>query len=264
LADPAALVQLLADGSTATLQLHDPKHFNTFSSGLGADMRHAVQHVCSLPGLASVVLQGVGPHFSAGGNPYALSEAFMTPAGFAISLRELYSGFLQLRTVPHPVVGAVHGTLVGGGVAACLHADCLVADTGSIFEHGNLVRGLCVLGMLSQTFTTALGPYAQHAYLQNARLDAATALAAGLVHRLRTGINATKAHAWDVARLAARSNDLIGSVVRRRIGINLAVLASEAVGHVECQISNGVHQLGPSRGLITPFSSRDTSHRGLC
>ena len=144
-------------------------HFNTFSTGLGADMRYAVERVRTLSGVASVVLQGAGPHFSVGGNPYAVrGSVTMTSAGFVLSLRELYDGFVQLRTLPFPIVCAVHGTLVGGGVAGCLHSDYAAADNASMMEHGNLVRGVCVLGLLSQTFASALGPHAQHVYLQNA------------------------------------------------------------------------------------------------
>ena len=61
---------------------------------------------------------------------------------------------------------AVHGTLVGGGVAGCLHADYVAADRASVLEHGNLVRGVCVLGMLSQTLSIATGSHGQQIYLQ--------------------------------------------------------------------------------------------------
>jgi hypothetical protein len=47
-------VQLLLNDATAHLQLSDPEHFNTFSTELGADMRCAVQHMCTLPSIASV------------------------------------------------------------------------------------------------------------------------------------------------------------------------------------------------------------------
>ena len=137
------------DGATATLQLNDPEHFNTFSMELGEDMRRVAAHTCCLPHVACVVLQGAGPHFSAGGNPYAAQRRVMSHAEQVFSLREIYDGFLQLRTLPHPVSCAVHGTVIGGGVAGCLHADHIGADRATVLEHGNLVRGLCVLGMLS-------------------------------------------------------------------------------------------------------------------
>ena len=120
-------------------------------------------------------------------------------ADFAISFCNVYHGFLLMRSLAVPIVGGVHGTLVGGGVAGCLHVDHLAADHASTFEHGNLVRGVCVLGMLSQTFADALGPHAQHVYLQNARLDATTALAAGLVQQLCWGITTAHMHAAEAA-----------------------------------------------------------------
>jgi hypothetical protein len=49
-------VQLLVSDATALLQLSDPDHFNTFSTELGADMRRAVQCMCTLPSVASVGL----------------------------------------------------------------------------------------------------------------------------------------------------------------------------------------------------------------
>ena len=126
--------------------------------------------------------------------------------------------------------------MVGGGVAGCLHVDHLTADSASTFEHGNLVRGVCVLGMLSQTFVASLGVHAHHVYLQNSKLDAATANAAGLVQELRVGVHATQMRAQAVARLA--SNNVLPLAMSCRASIDLAVSTREAVGHAECQFTN--------------------------
>ena len=195
------VVHVMIDAATVILELHDPEHFNTFSSGLGEDMCHAVQRVCALPSMTSVVLQGAGPHFSVGGNPYTkmTGDTATEFSSFTLSLRELYAGFIQLRTLVGVTFGAVHGALVGGGIAGSLHVDYLAADDASTFEHGNLVRGVCVLAMLSQTFSTALGPHAQLIYLQNARVAAVVAHAAGLVNALCKGTTATQAHAHELA-----------------------------------------------------------------
>ena len=227
---------LRIESATAILQLDDPEHFNTFSTALGEDMRSAVQHICTLACIDGVVLQGKGPHFSVGGNPYATrGSPIMTP----LSLHELYAGFLQLRALPQPVTAAVHGTLVGGGVAGGLHADYIAAERASAFEHGNLVRGVCVLGMLSQTFAIALGQHAQHVYLQNARLSAATAHAAGLVQQLCMGVNTTQVHAREMAARVLDKKNLANSIKGYRAAIDAAAVVREAVGHAECQKANG-------------------------
>jgi enoyl-CoA hydratase/carnithine racemase len=129
-------VRLSVDRAMVILQLDDPRFFNTFSSSLCEDFCNAVEHIYVLPSVSSVVLQGSGPHFSAGGNPYAASSCIMPSAGVALSLREMYNGFLQLRLLPHPIIGAVHGTLIGGGIASSVHVDYLAADHASTFEHG--------------------------------------------------------------------------------------------------------------------------------
>ena len=239
--DVGSLVQLTIHGSTAVVQLNDPSHFNAFSTGLGEDMWRAVAHVHTLADVTSAVLQGAGPHFSVGGNPYTIGResSILTAAGFALSTRELYAGFLQLRSLPYPVTCAVHGTLVGGGVAACLHTDFIVAERATILEHGNLPRGVIPLGLLSQSFAVALGPHAMDVYLQNTRLDAEAAYTLGMVHLVTSGVDATKARALDVARLSPQSAALVTAVRNRRAAVCPATLARESVGHTECQLSNG-------------------------
>jgi enoyl-CoA hydratase/carnithine racemase len=136
-------------------------------------------------------------------------------------------------------MGAVHGALVGGGVAGCMHTDYLAADRASVFEHGNLPRGVCVLGMLSQTFVRALGPQAQHVYLRNTRLDASAALAVGLVHATCKGALATQIHAREAARLEAVNVGLVAATCRLRALADSSVIASESMRHTECQLTNG-------------------------
>ena len=77
------------------------------------------------------------------------------------------------------------------------------------------MRGVCVLGMLSQTFAVALGPAAQRLYLHNARFDTATGHAAALVDIVCAGIETTKARAREVAKVAASSTGLVAVLCRR-------------------------------------------------
>ena len=121
--------------TSATLEINDPAHFNTLSSLLGDDMHHAAAHLANISEVTSVLLQGAGAHFSIGGNPYGTGATSARPPN-SLHLRELYDGFLQLHRLNCPFACAVHGTLVGGGIAACMHADIRVAELGTQFEHG--------------------------------------------------------------------------------------------------------------------------------
>ena len=132
----------------------------------------------------AVVLRGAGTHFSAGGNPYAhKGDAPLVAA--AAALRHTFAGFAQLRALAVPLVCAVHGTVIGGGNAACLSCDYVVAEGSATFEHGNLVRGVCPLGGYSRTLPHVAGvARALAIYLGNYTLSAAEARTAGIVHEV--------------------------------------------------------------------------------
>ena len=228
-------------------------------------MQSTVSSVQALAEARSVSLQGGGHHFSVGANAWVLTSlasslaeyAASSVASFAVALRDLYAGFMRLRTLSVPLVSAVHGVLVGGGVAACLSTDYLVAEHSTRFEQGNLVRGVCPLGMFSRTLTLAVGQQCALAiYLQNVQFDAITALALGLCAAVRVGVEATKARAHDLARLAADTKILLTMPLRQvRSPVDVGVLAKEAVGHVECQFSGG----GLAKSLATDHQLDDVA-----
>ena len=131
----------------------------------------------------------------------------------------------------------MHGKLIGGGIAACLQTDYVVAAEGATFEHGNLVRGLCPLGQLSQTFVHAVGRLgALEAYLQNVTIGATLALAAGLVHEVRVSGMAARQRSREVAEsLRPQPRLLLGGRVR----IDQGIVMREAVAHAECSLAVG-------------------------
>ena len=132
----------------------------------------------------AVVLRGAGTHFSAGGNPYA-HKGDAPLAAAAAALRCIFAGFAKLRALAVPLVCAVHGTVIGGGNAACLSCDYVVAEGSATFEHGNLVRGVCPLGGYSRTLPHVAGvARAMAIYMSNDILSAAEARTAGIVHEV--------------------------------------------------------------------------------
>ena len=133
----------------------------------------------------AVVLLGAGTHFSPGGNPRAWHTRDAPLASAAAALRHTFAGFAALRALAVPLVCAVHGTIIGGGNAACLSCDYVVAEGSATLEHGNLVRGVCPLGGLSRTLPHAAGrARALSMYLGNDTLSAAEARATGIVHEV--------------------------------------------------------------------------------
>ena len=140
------------------------------------------------------MLRGAGAHFSPGGNPHAVARD-MPYAAVVHAIRQVYIGLVKLHTLPVPLVCAAHGTVIGGGIAACLHCDYVVAEGSTTFEHGNLVRGVCPLGGLSRTLPHVAGrARALAMYLGNDSLSAAEAQTAGIVDEVGKCFNSSNPH----------------------------------------------------------------------
>ena len=173
--------------STAAITTHPPlrRRFNTWSSEMAEDLSLAVEQLTARgAAVRAVVLRGAGAHFSAGGNPHA-QQGGAPLAAAAAALRRVFAGFAALRALAVPLVCAAHGTVIGGGNAACLSCDYIVAEGSATFQHGNLVRGVCPLGGYSRTLPHVAGvARALAMYLGNGTLSAAEARGAGIVHEV--------------------------------------------------------------------------------
>ena len=152
---------------------------------MGEDFLLAVEQLTACgAAVRAVVLRGAGAHLSPGGNHYR-HEGDAPLAAAAAVLRRTFAGFAVLQALAVPIVCAAHGTVIGGGIAASLSCDYVVAEGSATFEHGNLVRGVCPLGGLSRTLPHAAGrARALAMYLSNGTLSAAEVLAAGIVHEV--------------------------------------------------------------------------------
>jgi len=95
---------------------------------MGGDLLLAAEQLAACgAGVRAVVIRGAGAHFSPGGNHYR-NEGDAPLAAAAAALRRLFAGFAALQALAVPLVCAVHGTVIGGGIAACLNCDYIVAE----------------------------------------------------------------------------------------------------------------------------------------
>ena len=210
----------------AVLELNDPEHFNAISAEMADDMLRAVQWLRSQPPtrVKAVVLQGRGSHFCPGGNTHRLGrDTFKTSTAAARRSIDLFAGFVALRTLPVPVISAVHGTVLGGGMAIALLTDCIVASEEATFQYGELSRGLTPAGLFTRSLSEVVGPAtAMQLYLRDEKLSASQARGVGLVQHVCTTAAAAQARAWrlaaavDIAPTGAALSGLAAAAARAR------------------------------------------------
>ena len=205
-------LDVTADG-VAVLELNDPSRYNAETPELLAALRARVMEVDALVNegkVKSLVLQGVGPHFCTGAWAPDQSNDFLPGFGSVDNIgsldlvAEASEIALLIRNLPVPTFAAVHGTLVGGGLALALTVDFRVCAKDTYFNFGNLPRNMSPLFMLSRSlpFTVGWG-YAMKMYLEDMLIAADSALQLGLVHSIVQCPGTAKEIASELAKTAA-------------------------------------------------------------
>jgi methylglutaconyl-CoA hydratase len=133
------------DGPIARVTLNRPEVRNAFNAELIAALRSTFEALAAEPpaALRAVVLAGEGKAFCAGAD----IEWQRASIGLSMEENEADAGRLQemllaIDECPVPVIAAVHGAALGGGMALCCVADITVATAGTTFGFTEVKLGL--------------------------------------------------------------------------------------------------------------------------
>jgi enoyl-CoA hydratase/carnithine racemase len=139
---PEQLVQRTIHGAVARITLNRPDKRNALSLRVIAQLREAFD---TLPDeVRAVILDGNGPHFSAGLDLSELLE--MSPAQGVMHSRAWYEAFSRIQFGRVPVVAVLHGAVVGGGLELASAAHVRVADESAYFGLPEGQRGIFLGG----------------------------------------------------------------------------------------------------------------------
>lgn len=179
----------VADSGVATVTLDRPDALNIYNLEMRDELIEAFTAVRDLPEVRSVVLAASGRHFSAGAD---LSEFGTASSVFeARRIRWRRDPWLALCLSDKPLVAALHGYALGAGFEMALMCDLRLAAPDTVVGLPESKLGMLPSAGGSQTLTRVVGP-AQAAALVMAgeNIDAAEALALGLVHRVTDDVDA--------------------------------------------------------------------------
>ncbi|MGD9991468.1 enoyl-CoA hydratase/isomerase family protein [Pseudonocardia sp.] len=169
-------------GDIAVVTIHRPPA-NFFDYDLIHDLADALDEL-GATGCRAAVLASEGRHFCAGANFGSGGPA----ADRVDSSRRLYTEAVRLFRVPMPVVAAVQGAAVGGGLGLALSADFRVTVAGARFHANFAALGFHQGFGLSVTLPRLVGSQLATELLYTARkVDGTEAVRLGLADRLADG-----------------------------------------------------------------------------
>jgi enoyl-CoA hydratase/carnithine racemase len=196
------LLEVARDGAVVHLRLNRPAKRNAINDTLIAELHTAF---VNLPADArAVVISGAGEHFCAGLDLSELEEHSVAEG--ILHSRAWHATFDQLQFGRVPVVVALHGAVVGGGLELASAAHIRVAEESAFYGLPEGQRGLFVGGGGSARVPRLIGVARMTDMMLTGRvLDAAEGHAAGISHYL-VGAGKSMQRAFELAhRIAANA-----------------------------------------------------------
>jgi len=132
-----------ADG-IATIRLNRPDSLNSFTAGMHAELRAAMDIVESDAAVRCLVITGTGRGFCAGQDLNERDPAATQKMDLGESLDNNYNPLIRrFKNLPMPVVAAVNGVAAGAGASLALACDLVLAARSARF-----IQAFCKIGLI--------------------------------------------------------------------------------------------------------------------
>jgi len=220
MSDPAVSVSV-GDDHVSTVEVRRPPN-NFLSTATIGGIADALEALDADDRCRAVVLCAEGKHFSAGGD-FTGERSYTT--------EQLYAAAVRIFRCTKPVVAAIQGAAIGGGLGLALSADFRVAA-----PEARLSANFARLGFhqgfgLSVTLPRLVGEQAAAELLYTGRrVDGSEAVTLGLVDRL-VPLGELRAAAHALALEIARSAPLAVRSIRATLRGDLADRVEAATAH---------------------------------
>ena len=208
------------DEGVARITLARPKQANTVNAEMSEELRQAAILCRDDSSVRAVLLSAQGSMFCGGGDLGAFARAGdKLPEIMAEMISDLHTAIHILSTMNAPVVVAVNGAALGGGLSLMLAGSLIIAADTSRFSVAYSGAGLTPDGGLTYNLPRAVGASrAEELMLTNRQLSAAEALEWGLVNQVVDETQLMEKAQQTVKRIAQGPTRAYGNI--RRLLLN--------------------------------------------
>ncbi|MGB3302976.1 MAG: acetyl-CoA acetyltransferase [Gordonia sp. (in: high G+C Gram-positive bacteria)] len=174
-------LEVHCDRQVLEITIRRPESRNALDATTNAELNAVFDAYFADPDLRVAILTGAGDRDFSAGNDLA---AGASAAGFSMPANGI-AGLTSRREMPKPVIAAVNGDALGSGLEIVLACHIAVADREAMFGLPEVTMGLVSGAGGLVRLPRAISPMlARDMVLTGRRIDAAEALAHGLVSRV--------------------------------------------------------------------------------
>jgi enoyl-CoA hydratase/carnithine racemase len=220
-------LEVAHEDGIVTARLNRPHALNAISSAMAEALQSLLDDIDGRRDARVLVLTSAGDRaFSAGAD--LKERRTMTPAELWAHSRKIHRVCDLLERLPQPVVCAIRGYCLGGGLELALAADIRVAAEQSEFGFPEMTLGAFPGAGGPVRLPRVVGPaWAKEILLTARRLRALEALERGLVHYV-VPIEQVDVRAREIARRILRVSPLGARAVKQIVNRGIAMGTEEA------------------------------------
>ena len=212
------VLTLERDGHVATLWLDRPEQRNAMGPAFWSDLPVAMAEVDGDAGIRAVVLAARGRHFTAGLDLAAMTGEIaggpeLSPAAratrFLGTVTRLQRSITSVERCSKPVVAAIHGACIGGGVDLITACDIRLCSADAIFSvRETRLAMVADVGTLQRLPRIVGRGHAAELALSGKDIDAERARQIGLVNDVTHDVESLHAAATELAAEIADNSPL--------------------------------------------------------
>ena len=175
-------VKTSKDGHVGTITLNRPEALNALNNKMVSELIGALGEFEKDDGVRCVLITGSERAFSAGADIKEMAEISAVQMAMSEHFFPLWD---KVGKYPKPIVGALSGFVLGGGLELAMSCDILVASETTQLGQPEIDIGVMPGGGGTQRLTRAVGKYkAMEMILTGKRIGAEEAKTLGLVSRV--------------------------------------------------------------------------------
>jgi enoyl-CoA hydratase len=212
------VISIERNNATATVWLDRPEKHNAMGRDFWTDLPRAMESVGANDSVRVVVIAGRGPSFTAGldlrefadlGGSSGASPAAQAKA-FLPMVKAMQWTMTAVAECPKPVIAAVHGNCLGGGIDLITAADIRLASADAVFSvRETKIAMVADVGTLQRLPRVIAPGHANELAFTGKDIDAERAATIGLVNDVYADQEQLMKAAYELAREIADNSPLV-------------------------------------------------------
>jgi enoyl-CoA hydratase len=166
-------------GKVGLVKLNRPESYNALNLQLLSELMESLKELDERDDIGAIVITGDEKSFAAGADISSMAKATKDE----IRKSKFIPTFSLIREIKKPIIAAVSGYCLGGGLELALSCDMIISSTKSKFGQPEINLGIIPGAGGTQRLTRAVGKViAMEMILNNRTLKAEEALSMGLIN----------------------------------------------------------------------------------